>query len=323
MAVGSLTPSGSRRWIVRRGCRGGRRRVGVVGRLVGSGWRRPFAGFGLGRVAVGPVLPGVERSDAHPVFADGGCHGVEAVDCVAGPELLVCVALVGDCPGVSFDGGSGSAAGAGEVVLGSFELSLSDGEVVAGGASLTAWRCRRGDVGRRWPRRASSARASAARRASRSSPVAAATSAERRVGGRHGSGCLGSPRAARAAFASAARRSCWASASTVGNHSGTSQRLSGSGAARGCGLGEGAALGGGGDVGAVDGEDGFEDVAGLGDVVAVGDDAQSVGVAAAGGGDVQAAAGGGRGDEGDGGVDGVGLPAVLGRCVAEPDVLRT
>ena len=60
------------------------------------------------------------------------------------------------------------------------------------------------------------------------------------------------------------------------------------------GLGEGAALGGGGDVGPVDGEDGFEDVAGFGDVVALGDDTQGVGVAAAGGGDVEAAAGGGR-----------------------------
>ena len=88
-----------------------------------------------------------------------------------------------------------------------------------------------------------------------------------------------------------------------------------------CRLGEGAALGGGGDVGAVDGEDRLEDVAGLGDVVAVGDDADDVVVAAAGGGDVQAAAGGRWRGEGDGGVDGVGLPAVLGRRVAEPDVL--
>ena len=80
-------------------------------------------------------------------------------------------------------------------------------------------------------------------------------------------------------------------------------------------------MGGGGDVGTVGGEDGVEDVAGLGDVVAVGDDAQDVVVAAAGGGDVQAAPGGDRRGEGDGGVDGVGLPAVLGRRVAEPDVL--
>ena len=65
----------------------------------------------------------------------------------------------------------------------------------------------------------------------------------------------------------------------------------------------------------------FEDVAGFGDVVAVGDDTDHVAFAAACGGDVQAAPGGGRGGEGDGGVDGVGLPAVLGRRVAEPDVL--
>ena len=62
----------------------------------------------------------------------------------------------------------------------------------------------------------------------------------------------------------------------------------------GSGGGEGAALGGRGDVGSVGGEDGFEHVAGLGDVVAVGDDAQDVVVAAAGRGDVEASAGGGR-----------------------------
>ena len=86
-------------------------------------------------------------------------------------------------------------------------------------------------------------------------------------------------------------------------------------------LGEGAALGDGGDVGAVEGEDAVEDVAGLGDVVAVGDDTEQVLVAAAGGGDVQAAAGRRRDGEGDGVVDGVGLVAVLGGGVAEPDVL--
>ena len=87
-------------------------------------------------------------------------------------------------------------------------------------------------------------------------------------------------------------------------------------------LSEGAALRRCGDVGPVDGEDGFEDVAGFGHVVAVGDDTQRVGVAAAGGSDIQAAAGGGWGGEGDGGVDGVGLPAVLGGGVAEPHMIR-
>ena len=91
-------------------------------------------------MAVGPVLPGVERSDAHPVFADGRCHGVESVDGVAGPELFVGVALVGNCSGVAFDGGPGSLASACQVVLGPFELPLGHGEVVAGGASLTTRR---------------------------------------------------------------------------------------------------------------------------------------------------------------------------------------
>ena len=57
-------------------------------------------------------------------------------------------------------------------------------------------------------------------------------------------------------------------------------------------FGELAALGDGGDVGPVDGEDAFEDVAGLGHVVAVGDHVDPVLLAAAGDGDVQAAAGG-------------------------------
>ena len=86
-------------------------------------------------------------------------------------------------------------------------------------------------------------------------------------------------------------------------------------------LGEGAALGDGGDVGAVDGDDAVEDVAGFGDVVAVGDDADHVLVAAAGDGDVEAAAGRRRRGEADAGGDVVGLPAVLGRRVSEPDVL--
>ena len=98
-------------------------------------------------MSVGPVLPGGERSDAHPVFADGRCHGVESVDRVAGPELLVGVALVGDCPGVAFDGGPGSLASACQVVLGPFELPLGHDEVVAGGAPLTTRRCREATLG--------------------------------------------------------------------------------------------------------------------------------------------------------------------------------
>ena len=128
--------------------RGGRPRAGAAVLLVvvedGGDGAEGSVGDGM---AVGPVLPGGERSDAHPVFADGRCHGVESVDRVAGPELLVGVALVGDGPVVAFDGGPRSLAGAGQVVLGSFELPLGDGEVVAGGASLAAWRCREATLG--------------------------------------------------------------------------------------------------------------------------------------------------------------------------------
>ena len=53
----------------------------------------------------------------------------------------------------------------------------------------------------------------------------------------------------------------------------------------------------------------------------LGDDVDAVLVAAAGGADVQAAVGGGGGDEVDADVDGVGLVAVLGGGVAEPDML--
>ena len=86
-------------------------------------------------------------------------------------------------------------------------------------------------------------------------------------------------------------------------------------------FGEGSALGDGGDVGAVDGDDAVEDVAGFGDVVAVGDDADHVLVAAAGDGDVEAAASRRRRGDADAGGDVVGFPAVLGRHVSEPDML--
>ena len=86
-------------------------------------------------------------------------------------------------------------------------------------------------------------------------------------------------------------------------------------------VGEGAALGDGGDVGAVEGEDRFEGVSGFGDFGAVGDHAEQVLVAATGGGDVQAAAGRHRRDEREAVVDSVGLVAVLGRRIAQPDVI--
>ena len=80
-------------------------------------------------------------------------------------------------------------------------------------------------------------------------------------------------------------------------------------------------MGDGGDVGPVVGEDAVEHVAGFGEVVGVGDDVEAVVVAAAGHADVQAAVGGGGGDEVDGDVDGVGLVAVLGGGVAETHML--
>ena len=86
-------------------------------------------------------------------------------------------------------------------------------------------------------------------------------------------------------------------------------------------LSECAALRDGGSVGSVDGDDGVEDVACFGEIVAVGDDTELVALASAGGCDVHAAAGGRRGDERDGGGDSVGLVAVLGGCVAEPNAL--
>ena len=79
-------------------------------------------------------------------------------------------------------------------------------------------------------------------------------------------------------------------------------------------------LGGCGGVGAVVGEDGVEEVAGGVGVVVVGDDEELVGVASAGGADVQAASARGGGDEFDADVDGVGLVAVFGGGVAELDV---
>ena len=86
-------------------------------------------------------------------------------------------------------------------------------------------------------------------------------------------------------------------------------------------VGEVAALGDGGDVGSVVGEHGFEDVAGLGGVGALGYNVDPVLLAAACRADVQASAGGRRGDELDADVDGVGLVAVLGGGVAEPNVV--
>src|SRR6478752_6849059 len=91
-------------------------------------------------MAVGPVLPDVEGSDAHPVLADRRGHGVEPVKRVAGAQLVAGIALGDDGVVVPFNGRPGSFARGGEVVLDSFESALRQIEVVAGGASLAAWR---------------------------------------------------------------------------------------------------------------------------------------------------------------------------------------
>ena len=82
-------------------------------------------------VALGPALPHHQRPDVEPLFADGGQHGVEAVDGVAVAQLFVCGAPVGDCSSMAFDDGGGSLAGSLEIVLGSVELSLGRVDVVA------------------------------------------------------------------------------------------------------------------------------------------------------------------------------------------------
>ena len=112
------------------------------------------------------------------VFADGGHHRVEEVEGVAAAELVVCVALVGDRPGVAVDGGAGSLTGALEVVLGVFELLLGGVDLAAQVAALPArggvesMSCGCDDAGVLQP--LGSRRGV---RASRSAAVAAATSA--------------------------------------------------------------------------------------------------------------------------------------------------
>ena len=85
--------------------------------------------------------------------------------------------------------------------------------------------------------------------------------------------------------------------------------------------GEVSSLGDGRDVSPIVGKDGLENVAGVGEIVRVGDDVDAVLVAATGGADVQAAVSGGRRDQLDGDVDGVGLVTVLGSGVAETNML--
>jgi len=85
--------------------------------------------------------------------------------------------------------------------------------------------------------------------------------------------------------------------------------------------GEVSSLGDGRDVSPIVGKDGLENVAGVGEIVRVGDDVDAVLVAATGGADVQAAVSGGRRDQLDGDVDGVGLVTLLGSGVAETNML--
>ena len=85
-------------------------------------------------------------------------------------------------------------------------------------------------------------------------------------------------------------------------------------------LGEGSPLRGGRDVGTVDGDGGFEDTDGVGEVVGVRHQCLVV-VASSGHADIQPAAGGGAGGEGDGPVGGGALGAVLGTRIRQLHVL--
>jgi hypothetical protein len=87
------------------------------------------------------------------------------------------------------------------------------------------------------------------------------------------------------------------------------------------GGGEVAAHAGGGGDGAVGGEDLLEHVDGVAQVVAVGDSQDQVLVLAAGGSDIQPAASGGRGGEGEAACGRVGLVAGFGCGVPESDVV--
>ena len=140
--------------------------------------------------------------------------------------------LVGDRSGVAFDGGGGSLPGAFEVVLGALELLLGDAEVVAERAAVPA----RGGVE---PMMRGAHDVGVLRR--RGLRRGAGRLDRRRSGGHVGqdgvgAGC-GGGRLERAALnvarrgLSASCRSRWASASTVGNHPGISQRGVGVGAA--------------------------------------------------------------------------------------------
>jgi hypothetical protein len=82
----------------------------------------------------------VDCADVDPVFAHGGHHRVEEVDGVAASDIVVCVALVGDRPGVAFEGGAGSLPGALDEVLGPLELLLGGVDYAAQVAALPA-RC--------------------------------------------------------------------------------------------------------------------------------------------------------------------------------------
>jgi hypothetical protein len=256
------------------------------------------------------------------VVADDGRCGVKAVNRA---EVLSGGALVLDGLGVTCQRRGGSLSGAFEVGLGPFVLLFCDVEVVAEGAALAAWgglelvgccgvssacvggasfgvlECISVGGGRR--RHVSCdgvgiEDSGVGPRPPRSALCLAGLGVEELA--------VGVSEHAREPVRDLAAR-CWCGRGGRG--------LSGGGG------GEGAALGGGGDVGTVGSDDGLEHVARLGHVLALGDDAQGVDVAAAGRRNVEASATGDWRGEGEGGLDGVGLPTALGRRVAESDMV--
>ena len=241
-------------------------------------------------MSFGPLLPGGECSDVYPVFADGGCHGIESVDRVAGPELFVGVALVGNRPDVALDRGRRSLASACQVVLGPFELPLGHDEVLAGAAPLTTRSCGEATLGAGVDSSSIDGSSFGSAQGVALVDGGGCDLDQRRIRCGDGGGRLGPSR-------------CATGRTLLGDEEvslgvGQERReplrhlapLDRAGRRAWHRLSEGAALRRCGDVGPVDCEDGFEDVAGFGHVVAVGDDTERVGVAAAGGSDVEAAA---------------------------------
>jgi len=85
--------------------------------------------------AFGPVFPGVQRPDVHPVLAGDGRSGVRLADRL---RVLAGRALVLDGHGVALHRRETSLLGACEVGLRSIDLLLGDVEFAAKAAALTA-----------------------------------------------------------------------------------------------------------------------------------------------------------------------------------------